>query len=373
MTYQQLFRVDSYRRALTAGLGLQLLALPTLEGQTANTNTVTELEPMGQATVTGTRLTTPEAEGSFAVQDFNYRSPMNSGFATLGESFKYKLSSYGGTGVINEGFANGGDGSSTVSLRALPGNATLTLVNGRRTSTSDLNLIPEAAIQDIDVLYDGATAVYGSDAIAGVVNVKLRKTFNGFQVKSFYGNTFDKDISTRKFQALWGTTTEKSSFLFSAEYSAQNSLLSADRERSRPSGDQVSATSNPGTFSSRETLPAETLPLRWSLVPGKTTGLTSASQIPSGFNPLATVDLSAFPSSERSRELAKAEAAANAGLPADSPVRYGPTPSLAAGVNPGFPFGYFTIAERPHERYGFNTAVSHKIFDEHLEFYGEAY
>jgi iron complex outermembrane receptor protein len=285
---------------------------------------------------------------------------------------RVKLPQYGGPGIVNEAYANGGDGSSAVALRGLPTSATLLLVNGRRTSTSDLNLIPEAAIERIDILNDGAGAIYGSDAVAGVVNIILKDTFSGSKFDARYGNTFDTDVSERKFSALFGTATETAKFLVSAEYSAANSQFSVDRARSRPLPNAVSGTSNPGSFTPAG-LPSNFIPLRWSLVPGNTFGLTSASQIPAGFNPVVAVDRTGLTSAQATAARNAQEAALNATLPADSPVRYGPTPSISPGINPGFPFGFYTIAYRPHEKYSSYASAEQSLFGENLTAFIDGY
>ncbi|MEW6157483.1 MAG: TonB-dependent receptor plug domain-containing protein, partial [Verrucomicrobiota bacterium] len=378
--------------------------MPTALAQ-QSTNQPVELAP---SVITGTRLTGAEAEGSVSVTPIDIAKPVNSGFTSVADVLQRKLPQLGGTGVLNEGFGNGGNGGAYVSLRGLPGNATLVLVDGRRTSTSDLNLIPEAAIDTVEVLNDGAGAIYGSDAVAGVVNVRLKKSFNGVRVYTYYGNTFESDISVRKFQALWGTSTENTTALFSAEYSAANDQFSTDRDRSFPSGSNVSQTSNPGllfnktNFGTHEVVTggvtnriANGIALRWTIDHANTSGLTSAAQVPTltgpppatingfplvytaagnKFDPFAYLDTSTATSSGQLVPARNAaEAALRALLPAGATLRYGGNQSLAPGVDPGFPFGFYTIAYRPHERYGVNSSIAHKIFGNNLEAFADAY
>lgn len=105
-------------------------------------------------------------------------------------------------GMFNESFLGGNSfskGSASVSLRGLGPNATLVLLNGRRLASYgfaqnitdqfvDLNSIPLAAVERIEILKDGASALYGSDAIAGVVNIVLKKEFTGTEVTARIGN-----------------------------------------------------------------------------------------------------------------------------------------------------------------------------------------
>src|SRR6185503_11131018 len=107
-------------------------------------------------------------------------------------------------------FTNGfASGSAAVSLRGLGVNSTLVLVNGRRMSTYgladdgtrtfvDLNSLPLEAVERIEVLKDGASAIYGADAVGGVVNVILRKNYTGASIGGSYGQTGKNDGKTKR-------------------------------------------------------------------------------------------------------------------------------------------------------------------------------
>ncbi len=365
LTIEQIRRADAARRMLTIGLGAHLLAGAAIAQESTN---------VARQTITGTRLSAAEVEGALSVTAVDTTTPMNAGFPTIGDILRVKLPQLAGPGIVNEAFANGGDGSSTISLRGLPANATLVLVNGRRVSTEDLNLLPEAAIERIDVLNDGASTIYGNDAVAGVVNVVLRQNFNGLRISSFYGNTFDTDVGQRRFQLLWGTSTENTSVVFSADYSAANSMFSVDRERSRPLPNAVSGTSNPGLFSNPNPGAGNT-PLRWRLnvTPGMAMGLTNAAQIPAAFNPLAVINTAGLSATQRNAARDAEDARLNSLLGPNSPVRYGPNAVLFPGGQPGFPFGFYTPVYRPYERYNANASITHKIFGENLEVFANSY
>src|SRR6185295_4873186 len=107
-------------------------------------------------------------------------------------------------GTVGDSFTNGfaGGGATAVSLRGLGSNNTLVLVNGRRLANTgladdgqysfvDLNQIPFDLVDRIEVLKDGASAIYGSDAVAGVVNVILRQQFTGITVTGTAGTTYN--------------------------------------------------------------------------------------------------------------------------------------------------------------------------------------
>jgi iron complex outermembrane receptor protein len=363
--------------AVLAGLAASgLLTAASVSAQ--DTNAPTALKP---TVVTGSYIESEDAAGQLNVTVLDMASPVNIGQPTLADTLRVRLLQYaGGTGIVNPGFGNGGDGSSQISLRGLPPNATLTLVNGRRTSTSDLNLIPEAAIDRIEVVNDGASAIYGSDAVAGVVNIILKSEFDGLQFGTYYANTTDKDAGQFKMNAMLGNRTENSRFVVSVEYDTQNALMSRDRDRSINTPNQVSLTSNPGLFWNNAPGSGNTA-IRWNLVPGREAALTDPSQIPSGFNPIAT-----FPSSATAAEFAAEVARLNSLLPANSPVVYSevmpgtktqvppkvPNP-LGIDFDNGFPFPYYTTGYRPHERYAGYFSGGHKIFGENLEFFVDGF
>ena len=111
-------------------------------------------------------------------------------------------------------------GASSVSLRGLQPSATLVLIDGRRVapypigqggteSFVDLNSIPKAAIESIDVLKDGASVIYGADAVAGVINIKFVHSYHGAEAAVEYGNTLDKDSGEESLSLFFGAGDEK--------------------------------------------------------------------------------------------------------------------------------------------------------------------
>jgi len=138
--------------------------------------------------------------------------------------------------------SNGGNGTSTVTLRGLPANNTLVLMNGHRLasngiygSEADLNSIPSAAVERIEILKGGASAIYGSDAIAGVVNVILKDSFEGVQLEQYAGLSGQSDVQTTVSEVLMGKEVGKTSLFLSFEHFEQEGLFSADRELSASS------------------------------------------------------------------------------------------------------------------------------------------
>ncbi len=211
-----------------------LIAVPAVIGQDATEET-TELAPM---LITGSLIPTTDIVGLAPVDVFSQQEIQKIGAANFTE-LNHKMPAAVGAGNFNESRGNGGDGSARVALRGIPG-GTLVLINGRRVapvafadSDVDINMIPIAAIERIEVLKDGASAVYGSDAIAGVVNVILRKEFEGVELTAYYGNTTERDAAKQQYSFTSGTVSDKGSFVVGGNYYKANSLFSQDRERSR--------------------------------------------------------------------------------------------------------------------------------------------
>lgn len=131
-----------------------------------------------------------------------------------------------------------GPGQTNVNLRGLGGARTLVLINGRRVApggvegaptTADLGLIPASLVQQYDVLLDGASSIYGSDAIGGVVNVVLRKDFDGLELEGFTSvPQYDNGIETT-LRAAWGKNFDRGFISIGAERTTRDNTLLADR------------------------------------------------------------------------------------------------------------------------------------------------
>jgi iron complex outermembrane recepter protein len=130
------------------------------------------------------------------------------------------------------------NGAASISLRGLGADATLVLVNGRRVAISafaesittnfvDINSIPVAAIERVEVLKDGSSAVYGSDAVAGVVNIILRRDFTGLETAVGYGNADGYDERTAS--AVWGMGGDDFNVTMILDYFKNSSLFNRER------------------------------------------------------------------------------------------------------------------------------------------------
>lgn len=137
-----------------------------------------------------------------------------------------------------QGFVlDNGPGSSTLNLRGLGASRTLNLINGRRVapagvegapSTPDLNLLPGTLIERFDILLDGASSVYGSDAIAGVSNAILRTDFDGLELE-FFGDASIYGGSNFTVSGAWGRNNDRGFFGVGGEYTQSSEVQLADR------------------------------------------------------------------------------------------------------------------------------------------------
>lgn len=133
---------------------------------------------------------------------------------------------------------NGGEGVQTVSLRGLGAERTLVMLNGRRAgpagtrgavSAFDLNVLPYSIVQSIDVLKDGASSIYGSDAVAGVVNIITKRDTDGVEFDFFGSVPFTTGGEQWSASGTWGKTFDRGHIMVSGSYSRQNELARGDR------------------------------------------------------------------------------------------------------------------------------------------------
>jgi outer membrane receptor protein involved in Fe transport len=166
----------------------------------------------------------------------NRESLIAAGKSTVGDIIQFLPAQTNG---INAQTNNGGDGSTRVDLRGLGAARTLTLINGRRVVSSgnganssvDLNTIPLAVIDRVEVLKDGASAVYGSDAIGGVVNVITRTDFTGSEANVYTGGAQRGDgfVYDASFVTGYNSDSKNGNIMFSAGVQKQSPVFAGDR------------------------------------------------------------------------------------------------------------------------------------------------
>ncbi len=190
--------------------------------------------------VTGSRIKTVELEGPSPVKVITRSDIESSGRTNLTDLLR-DLPEVGAIG-INEGATVGFvRGATAINLRSFGANNTLVIVNGRRTVTTaavsaisggttfvDVNRFPIAMVERIEVLKDGASAVYGADATAGVVNIILRKNFSGTEAGFAYGNSTKTDVGEQSFSLVSGTTGKKSNLTLGFSHLSRAALVASD-------------------------------------------------------------------------------------------------------------------------------------------------
>ena len=184
-------------------------------------------EDVEEVVVTGSRVNNDEFSSSSPVTIISTDDILSGGNASVDEYLKYTPAFTGyqqGTSTNN-----GGDGSRKVDLRGLGFNRTLVLVNSKRVigdvggdGAVDIGGIPENLIKRVEVLKDGASTVYGSDAISGVVNFILDDDFEGFEVTAGYGEGLENgQASNEDFGIKAGLAGDKGNVVFSLGYKNQ--------------------------------------------------------------------------------------------------------------------------------------------------------
>ncbi|GGY90985.1 MULTISPECIES: TonB-dependent receptor [Shewanella] len=217
--------------AVSAGSFGVVHAAPAADKSAAKTSDVERIE------VTGSRIKRQDMESASPVTSISADTIVAQGYASVDQLLQDQTSMAGAP--IGSTTNNGADGIAQVDLRGMGANRTLVLLNGRRMVNSgsgadsavDLNAIPVAMIQRVEILKDGASAVYGSDAIAGVVNIITKKDFEGFQFDAKSSSTDKGDGQTYELNALYGFNTNNGgNYTVGAAYSKRNGVIQADRD-----------------------------------------------------------------------------------------------------------------------------------------------
>ena len=198
--------------------------------------------------VTGTHIRGAKTSVGDQVISINREDINRSGYSNVRDVLSVLPQNFGGGATEelqnnSENFSNVGK-SSTVNLRGLGSVATLVLLNGRRlpaggfnNSAVDISFIPLAAIERVEVLPDGASAVYGSDAVAGVVNFLLRKDFDGAETRGRFGLATEGGYKEYQFSQVLGRAWETGHGLISYEFRHTTDLNAYDLPWARNNGD----------------------------------------------------------------------------------------------------------------------------------------
>ena len=197
---------------------------------------------MQEVVVTGSLIKRTDTETPSPVQIITDQDLKNSGYTNVVDVLR-NLSA-NGSGTLNQGFGQAfAAGASGIALRGLSVGDTLTLIDGERMVSYplsddgerafvDVTAIPFNAVESIEVLKDNASAVYGADAIAGVVNVKLKKTYVGSEVTMEMGTTQYGDGTTEHGAGIFGIgdlSSDGYNFYVALDWHHQDAILGANR------------------------------------------------------------------------------------------------------------------------------------------------
>src|SRR6184192_1851710 len=314
----------------------------------------TEVAPV---IVTGSNIPTAEEVGPNPVDTYNRQNINKSGYITT-EQFLLSLPVVNANVVPisnNENGSNTAVGAATVALRGFDARATLILIDGRRVAPYptgnnpglvnvmfvDLNSIPQAAIESIEILPDGASTTYGADAVAGVVNLKMRHRYDGAEATVEYGNTLDKDSGEFAASAIFGVGNNKDTNITGVlNYYHRNSIANRDRGFSAV---PPFLSSNASPYNLQLSSDVAGAAGGQNLNPGGTE-FASAPDFTNGLAPA-------------SRYLYNANARVRS----------------ASGQLPGFNFNQFSLSFPESERYGVYLSGDHKIFGDQMVVYADGF
>ncbi len=239
-------------RVLWTAVVVCFFVCPCLQAQ-PDTNTPARMKP---TVVTGSYIPTAETVGPAPVETLGASEIQRVGADDVLHVLKKLSPSFSGNANIGQEVNNGGAGETYVALRNLK---TLVLINGRRLGSTvfsyptlygatsgfaDLNTIPLAAIERIEVLKDGASALYGSEAVGGVINIITKKDFSGVELGGRYGfATGQGDFAESRAWVVGGAATPggEASFTAAAQYYHSDALASSDRKAASMSADNMTA------------------------------------------------------------------------------------------------------------------------------------
>lgn len=243
-------QIDRWSGRRPAALLAICIAQATL-GVGSNTATAAQNEEPEEVVVTGSRIrqspverTAPlqtasaadiDRSGEISVADYLQRLPIS------GSAINRSNNSSGNLGFPPDGGGIGA-GASEIDLRYLGSKRVLVLVDGKRwvrgssasgvSGAVDLNTVPTAAIERMEILQDGASPIYGSDAIAGVVNIITRSDFTGFDLETNQAAFDEGDGYTQDYSLSFGASGERSRAFVSVNYARQDAVFSKDRDLS---------------------------------------------------------------------------------------------------------------------------------------------
>ena len=223
---------DAVRYALTAGVAASFASIPSM----AFAQDDEDVAEQGLIEVTGSRIKRVDIEGPSPVAIITRADIENSGNISVADVLRQ--SSYNQHGSFRQSSGSSAQSQATISLRGLGATRTLVLLDGRRIagspsfgsgSAQNLNTIPIAAVERIEILRDGASAIYGADAVGGVVNIIMRKDYEGLQISAEVGRPTQAGGDENAYSIVGGITSGKGNITFALDHSDSEIIFNGDR------------------------------------------------------------------------------------------------------------------------------------------------
>jgi iron complex outermembrane receptor protein len=228
--------------AIAAALVLQTWSVAAQDAAPAKADQ-SSAKSLETVTVTGSRIRSVDVETSQPVFTMDKAAIQATGLTNVNDIIA-RMPSMGTPDITpQDTLSSGADvGGRYVNIRNLGSQRTLVLVNGRRWSTSlsgltDVSTIPVSMIERIDILKDGASSIYGSDAIGGVVNIITKGKFDGAEANVYYGQNGKGDGQTQNYDFTWGHTSDKNSIIIGGAWQQTKPMWNSERPETRyPNG-----------------------------------------------------------------------------------------------------------------------------------------
>ncbi|MGJ4730363.1 TonB-dependent receptor domain-containing protein [Luteimonas sp. SDU101] len=227
---------DAIRTALVTGAAMAV-SLPAL-AQDAAEGAATNLD---RIEVTGSRIRQVDMETAQPVLTISRQDIEGQGFSTVSDILQ-NMTAAGSPAISRSDALASGEavGGQYIDLRNLGPNRTLVLVNGKRLGITtdglqDVASIPSVMVERIEILKDGASSIYGSDAMAGVVNIITRKNFEGLETNAYYGQYGEGDGAKENYDFIMGFAGDRGSITIAGEYHNEDGVWARDRWFSRDS------------------------------------------------------------------------------------------------------------------------------------------
>ncbi len=229
--------VWNLRAVLALVLGTSLTSIAAAQSAASAEENKDESLKLEKFEVTGSRIKRTDIEGPSPITVISRADIEVTGYNNLTDVLR-ELPEGGSVGINEAGTITAVRGATGLNLRNLGTNNTLLLLDGRRAAPYSVNSggtvffnlgsIPLSAIERVEVLKDGASAIYGADATAGVVNVILRKDYTGLEVAVSYGNSTETDVGELNINIAGGAANAKASLIFGVDYFKRNPLAARD-------------------------------------------------------------------------------------------------------------------------------------------------